>query len=240
MTSIKFQACPSCLNSTSSRVLTGHIRIVSLRQHHQGRFASVSTKCDTISSPEQFDQPRLTFTVGSTPVLQRVLTHRHIRLLSFCACAAAISTFWIFFYTIPKLLTLKRAASSLEKLMDAMNEELPETMAAVQLSGMEIIDLTTELSELGHEVTKGVKHSTRAAHLAAEKLQKLKDITPSTMAQGASKVQPDTEGLALARNVRHLREGIVKGHSILKMLVTLSQFFGSAFNFFTLQAKRPG
>lgn len=43
----------------------------------------------------------------------------------------------------------KRAAESLEKLMDVMREELPGTMAAVRLSGMEISDLTTELSDLG-------------------------------------------------------------------------------------------
>lgn len=33
--------------------------------------------------------------------------------------------------------------------MDVMTEELPETMAAVRLSGMEISDLTMELSDLG-------------------------------------------------------------------------------------------
>ncbi|KAG6400074.1 hypothetical protein SASPL_141562 [Salvia splendens] len=36
----------------------------------------------------------------------------------------------------------KRAAESLEKLMDATREELSDTMAAVRLSGMEISDLT--------------------------------------------------------------------------------------------------
>lgn len=43
----------------------------------------------------------------------------------------------------------KRAAESLEKLMDVTREELPDTMAAVRLSGMEISDLTMELSDLG-------------------------------------------------------------------------------------------
>lgn len=33
--------------------------------------------------------------------------------------------------------------------MDVMREELPDTMAAVRLSGMEISDLTMELSDLG-------------------------------------------------------------------------------------------
>jgi hypothetical protein len=33
--------------------------------------------------------------------------------------------------------------------MDVTREELPDTMAAVRLSGMEISDLTMELSDLG-------------------------------------------------------------------------------------------
>lgn len=36
--------------------------------------------------------------------------------------------------------------------MDATKEELPGTMAAVRLSGMEISDLTMELSDLGFVV----------------------------------------------------------------------------------------
>ncbi|KAG6397485.1 hypothetical protein SASPL_143652 [Salvia splendens] len=43
----------------------------------------------------------------------------------------------------------KRVAESLEKLMDATREELPDTMAVVRLSGMEISDLTMELCDNG-------------------------------------------------------------------------------------------
>ena len=41
-----------------------------------------------------------------------------------------------------------RAATSLSKLADTAREELPSTMAAIRLSGMEISDLTLELSDL--------------------------------------------------------------------------------------------
>lgn len=41
-----------------------------------------------------------------------------------------------------------RAATSLSKLADAARQELPSTMAAIRLSGMEISDLTLELSDL--------------------------------------------------------------------------------------------
>lgn len=47
------------------------------------------------------------------------------------------------------LKAFKRAAESVEKLMDVAREELPDTMAAVRLSGMELSDLTMELSDLG-------------------------------------------------------------------------------------------
>ena len=45
----------------------------------------------------------------------------------------------------------KRVAESLEKLMDATREELPDTKVVVQLSGMEISDLTMELSNNGSD-----------------------------------------------------------------------------------------
>jgi hypothetical protein len=61
----------------------------------------------------------------------------------------AISASWLFFAAIPTLLAFKKAAESLEKLLDVTREELPDTMAAVRLSGMEISDLTMELSDLG-------------------------------------------------------------------------------------------
>jgi hypothetical protein len=37
----------------------------------------------------------------------------------------------------------------MEKLADTAREELPGTMAAIRLSGMEISDLTMELNDLG-------------------------------------------------------------------------------------------
>ncbi|KAL6011305.1 hypothetical protein ACLOJK_001750 [Asimina triloba] len=52
-------------------------------------------------------------------------------LLAFVACTA-----------------MGRAATSLAKLADTAREELPSTMAAIRLSGMEISDLTLELSDL--------------------------------------------------------------------------------------------
>lgn len=63
-----------------------------------------------------------------------------------------LQSFYYYIYLVIDLSliqALKGAAESLEKLMDVTREELPETMAAVRLSGMEISDLTMELSDLG-------------------------------------------------------------------------------------------
>lgn len=45
-----------------------------------------------------------------------------------------------------------RAAISFSKLADTASEELPSTMAAIRLSGMEISDLTLELSDLRYQM----------------------------------------------------------------------------------------
>ncbi|KAJ6877263.1 hypothetical protein NC651_030104 [Populus alba x Populus x berolinensis] len=50
-----------------------------------------------------------------------------------------------------------KAATSLSKLADTAREELPSTMAAIRLSGMEISDLTLELSDLRDTIARFLK-----------------------------------------------------------------------------------
>lgn len=151
-------------------------RRLNLRLPSPRRFASFTLLSVDNASSEPSVSSQLTSTVGSPS--QSAISHRHIQFLSFTACAAAISATWLFCAAIPALLAFKRAAESLEKLMDATREELPDTMAAVRLSGMEISDLTMELSDLGQEITQGVRSSTRAVRLAEERLRRLTNIKP--------------------------------------------------------------
>lgn len=130
------------------------------------------------------DSSVLTTSVGTastSPVhlSQWTFTNRHIQILNFAACAAAVSATWLFCSAIPTLLAFKTAAESLEKLMDVTREELPGTMAAIRLSGMEISDLTMELSDLGQQFTQGVRNSTQAVRLAEERLRKLTTMNQS-------------------------------------------------------------
>ncbi|CAL9776806.1 unnamed protein product, partial [Musa acuminata subsp. burmannicoides] len=98
------------------------------------------------------DPPSLSAAIAAplSPSLSRWnLERMHILLLNFSACAVAISAASLFFSAIPTLLAFKTAAESLEKQLDVTAEELPDTMAAVRLCGMEMSDLVMELSDLG-------------------------------------------------------------------------------------------
>ncbi|CAN1765826.1 Violaxanthin de-epoxidase, chloroplastic [Linum perenne] len=96
------------------------------------------------------------------------LTDQASFLISFAACTTSVAFTSLVVASIPTLHAMGRAAISLAKLADTAREELPSTMAAVRLSGMEISDLTLELSDLSHEITDGVNKSAKAVQAAKD------------------------------------------------------------------------
>ncbi|KAE9608742.1 hypothetical protein Lal_00020527 [Lupinus albus] len=198
----------------------------------------------TLQSPSDdasSQQSHYTSTVGSSSLnlSHWNLTQRHLTLLNLLACVTAICTTWLFCSAIPTILAFKRAAESLEKLMDTTREELPDTMAAIRLSGMEISDLTTELSDIGQEIAQGVKSSTRAVRVAEERLRHFTTMPPSSPASLQQITSPRADevdrggGPVVATTARGIREGIVKGRSMLQMFFTLIQFSKFALNYIT-------
>ncbi|XP_020577118.1 uncharacterized protein LOC110022494 isoform X2 [Phalaenopsis equestris] len=135
-----------------------------------------------LDSSVSTDPSFLSSSVGSPPqsvsFSQWNLGSRHILLLNITACMVAISASWLFFSAIPTLLAFKRAAESLEKLLDVTAEELPDTMATMRLCGMEISDLTMELSDLGQGIKQSVRSSTQAVRVAEERLRRLTTMDP--------------------------------------------------------------
>ncbi|GKV07522.1 hypothetical protein SLEP1_g19283 [Rubroshorea leprosula] len=87
-------------------------------------------------------------------------------LLAFIACTTSVAFTSLVIAAVPTLYAMGRAATSLSKLADTAREELPSTMAAIRLSGMEISDLTLELSDLSHEIADGVNKSTKVVRAA--------------------------------------------------------------------------
>ncbi|PQQ02781.1 uncharacterized protein Pyn_23555 [Prunus yedoensis var. nudiflora] len=240
----------SFLGSTKSGRLPYHLSLPARRVN------SVSVRSEYVNEASQPSvSSHYTESVGSplpsASLLQLShwnLTHRHIVLLNVVACAAAVSATWLFCSAIPRfckvnfqcgfLKAFKRAAQSLEKLMDVMREELPDTMAAVRLSGMEISDLTMELSDLGQEITQGVRSSTRAVRVAEERLRRLTNMAPSASVQEVASPKTKVPGPVLARTARGIREGIVKGRALWQMFFTITRFCRLALNFITSRNKR--
>lgn len=167
---------PLTINQIKFINLKNH-RLVTFRSDKLPIFSSLSIQSDGNVSPSV-----LTSSIGSVPQ-QWSLTKRHITVLNIAACLAAVSTSWLMLSAIPALLAFKRAAESIEELMDVMREELPDTMAAVRLSGMEISDLTMELSDLGQEITRGVRNSTQAVRVAEDRLRRLTNMVPNGASQ---------------------------------------------------------
>uniref|UniRef100_A0A453B3V3 Uncharacterized protein n=1 Tax=Aegilops tauschii subsp. strangulata TaxID=200361 RepID=A0A453B3V3_AEGTS len=69
-------------------------------------------------------------------------------LLTFVAVTTSVAFISMVAVAIPTMLAMRRAANSFALLADAALDELPSTMTAVRLSGMEISDFTLELSDL--------------------------------------------------------------------------------------------
>ncbi len=68
----------------------------------------------------------------------------------------AVSLTAVLVTAIPALQELARAARSAEKLFDTLSRELPPTLDAIRMTGLEITDLSDDVSE-------GVKSATQIA-----------------------------------------------------------------------------
>ncbi len=75
---------------------------------------------------------------------------------------------------IPALQELARAARSAEKLFDTLSRELPPTLDAIRMTGLEITDLTDDVSEgvkSAGQVVRQVDQSLDSARKQAQNLQ---------------------------------------------------------------------
>ncbi|WP_375539689.1 hypothetical protein [Oscillatoria sp. FACHB-1407] len=86
----------------------------------------------------------------------------------------AVSLTAVLVAALPALRELARAARSAEKLFDTLSRELPPTLEAIRLTGMEISDLTDDVSEgvqSAGRVVKQFDDSLRGVKKQAKKAQ---------------------------------------------------------------------
>lgn len=101
--------------------------------------------------------------VGFWPALvQAYIADPAAVLLSIGACVAAAALSVLLVAAVPALFALRRSAIAMEALMNDLRAEIPDTAAALRLSGLEIADAVEEVSAFGAEMTEGVRASARA------------------------------------------------------------------------------
>ncbi len=86
----------------------------------------------------------------------------------------AVSLTAVLIAAIPALQELGRAARSVEKLADTLSRELPPTLEAIRLTGLEISDLTDDVStgvKSAGQVVKQVDESFDGARKQAQRVQ---------------------------------------------------------------------
>ncbi|KAK4256100.1 hypothetical protein QN277_009013 [Acacia crassicarpa] len=111
-----------------------------------------------------------------TPMANLSLSDKAFFLMAFIACTTSVAFTSLVFAAVPTLFAMRNAAISLSKLADTAREELPSTMAAIRLSGMEISDLTLELSDLSQEIADGVNKSTQALKAAEAGIRQMGSV----------------------------------------------------------------
>ncbi|PQQ17828.1 uncharacterized protein Pyn_20002 [Prunus yedoensis var. nudiflora] len=111
--------------------------------------------------------------VPSPSVAKLSLSDQAFFLLAFVACTTSVAFTSLVIAAVPTLFAMGRAAISLSKLADTAREELPSTMAAIRLSGMEISDLTLELNDLSQEIAEGVSKSTQTVQAAGAGIRQI-------------------------------------------------------------------
>ncbi|KAI9110524.1 hypothetical protein K1719_018390 [Acacia pycnantha] len=111
-----------------------------------------------------------------TPMANLSLSDKAFFLMAFIACTTSVAFTSLVFAAVPTLFAMRNAAISLSKLADTAREELPSTMAAMRLSGMEISDLTLELSDLSQEIADGVNKSTQALKAAEAGIRQMGSV----------------------------------------------------------------
>ena len=94
----------------------------------------------------------------------------------------AVSLTAVFVAALPALQELARAARSVEKLADTLRRELPPTLEAIRLTGLEISDLTDDVSEGVKSAGQVVQNVDQGISSAKNQARKVQVNTRSVMA----------------------------------------------------------
>ena len=97
--------------------------------------------------------------------------------LEISLCLFTISLIAVLIATIPTLQQLNNTARSAEKLLDTLNKEIPPTLEAVRLTGIELNQLTEDLDQGIESATGIVQQVDRTITKTKEQVQQAQTST---------------------------------------------------------------
>ena len=94
----------------------------------------------------------------------------------------AVSIAAVLIVMVPAIQELGRAAHSAEKLFDTLNRELPPTLEAIRLTGLEISELTDDMSQGVQSAGQVVKQVDQSISGVKQQVQKAQTTSRSVFA----------------------------------------------------------
>ncbi|MGL5080961.1 MAG: hypothetical protein ACRC8A_05690 [Microcoleaceae cyanobacterium] len=89
----------------------------------------------------------------------------------------AVSLTAVLVAVLPAVQAISRAASSLEKLADTLSREFPPTLEAIRMTGLEISELTDDVSQGVQQAGQVVKQVDRSLDGARKQAQRVQHAT---------------------------------------------------------------
>ena len=94
----------------------------------------------------------------------------------------ALSLTAVLIVAIPAMQALARAARSVEKLADTLGRELPPTLEAIRLTGMEVSELAEDIGEGARSAGEVVKQVDKSIDTAKDRVEEANATTRSIFA----------------------------------------------------------
>lgn len=102
--------------------------------------------------------------------------------LGLSATLLSVSVVSLLIATIPVLRELANASRSAERLFDTLNRELPPTLEALRLTGLELTDLTEDVSDGLQSAGRVVEQVDRSVTVVKRQANQIQATTRGTIA----------------------------------------------------------
>lgn len=102
--------------------------------------------------------------------------------LGLSAMLVSVSVASLLIAAVPVLRELANASRSAEKLFDTLNRELPPTLEAIRLTGLELTDLTEDVSDGVQSAGRVVQQVDRSVAVVKQQANQLQATTRGSIA----------------------------------------------------------